>query len=97
MENYATKSVLLATVSSKPRFTPSEKEDYFHHFRENQPEGRIDSRTIELECNRAIDEGLYSFIFKKTRTTVKARYFFTYKWDGFQWLITSDHSSVFPQ
>jgi len=96
VEHYATKSVLLATVSSKPRFTPSEKEDYFHHFLENQPEGRIDSRTIELDCNLAIDEGLYSFTFKKTGTTVKARYSITYKWDGIRWLITSHHSSKIP-
>ena len=96
VDHYATKSVLLATVSSKPRFTRSEKEDYFHHFLQNQPEGRIDSRTIELDCNTAIDEGLYSFTFKKTGATVKARYSFTYKWDGIRWLITSHHSSKLP-
>jgi uncharacterized protein (TIGR02246 family) len=94
--NYAPKSVLLATVSSKPRFTVDEKADYFHHFLQNQPDGRIDSRTIELDCNLAIDEGLYSFTFKKTGVTVKARYSFTYKWDGNQWLITSHHSSRVP-
>lgn len=94
--NYAPKSVLLATVSSKPRFTVDEKADYFHHFLENQPDGRIDSRTIELDCNLAIDEGHYSFTFKKTGVTVKARYSFTYKWDGKQWLITSHHSSRVP-
>ena len=94
--NYASKSVLLPTASSKPRFTVEEKADYFQHFLENQPEGRIDSRTIELDCNLAIDEGLYSFIFKKTGITVKARYTFTYKWDGTQWLITSHHSSKLP-
>ncbi|MDH4085529.1 MAG: DUF4440 domain-containing protein [Nitrospira sp.] len=94
--NYAPKSVLLATVSSKPRFTVDEKADYFHHFLQNQPDGRIDSRTIELDCNLAIDEGLYSFTFKKTGVTVKARYSFTYKWDGKQWLITSHHSSRVP-
>lgn len=94
--NYADKSVLLATVSSKPRFTPEEKADYFHHFLENQPDGRIDFRTIELDCNLAIDEGLYSFTFKKTGITAKARYTFTYKWNGTQWLITSHHSSRIP-
>jgi uncharacterized protein (TIGR02246 family) len=94
--NYASKSVLLPTVSSKPRFTVEEKADYFQQFLEHQPEGRIDSRTIELDCNTAIDEGLYSFTFKKTGVTVKARYTFTYKWDGKQWLITSHHSSKLP-
>jgi uncharacterized protein (TIGR02246 family) len=94
--NYAPKSVLLATVSSKPRFTVEEKADYFRHFLENQPVGRIDARTIELDCNLAIDEGLYSFTFQKTGVTVKARYSFTYKWDGMKWLITSHHSSKLP-
>lgn len=94
--NYAPKSVLLPTLSSKARFTPQEKEDYFHHFLQNQPEGRIDSRTIELDCNTAIDEGLYTFFFKKTGAVAKARYTFTYKWDGKQWLITSHHSSTLP-
>jgi len=63
--NYATKSVLLPTVSNKPRLTPEEKEDYFHHFLENKPFGRIDSRTIEIDCNTAIDVGLYTFTFRK--------------------------------
>jgi uncharacterized protein (TIGR02246 family) len=94
--NYASKSVLLPTVSSKPRFTAEEKTDYFRHFQQDQPEGRIESRTIELDCNRAIDEGLYTFTFKKTDAIVKARYTFTYKWDGKQWLITSHHSSRLP-
>jgi uncharacterized protein (TIGR02246 family) len=94
--NYASKSVLLPTVSSKPRFTVEEKADYFRDFQLNQPEGRIDSRTIELDCNTAIDEGLYSFTFQKTGVTVKARYSFTYKWDGMKWLITSHHSSKLP-
>ena len=94
--NYASKSVLLPTVSSKPRFTLEEKADYFREFQLNQPEGRIESRTIELDCNTAIDEGLYSFTFQKTGVTVKARYTFTYKWDGKQWLITSHHSSRLP-
>ena len=39
--NYAERSILLPTVSNKPRLTPAEKEDYFHHFLENRPSGRI--------------------------------------------------------
>lgn len=33
--NYVERSILLPTVSNKPRLTPAEKEDYFHHFLEN--------------------------------------------------------------
>ena len=95
--NYAVKSVLLPTLSNKPRLTPEEKEEYFHHFLENKPFGRIDWRTIEIDCNTAVDVGLYTFTFKKTGAQVKARYTFTYKWDGRQWLITSHHSSLMPE
>src|SRR5712671_327899 len=61
--NYATKSVLLPTVSNTPRLTPEAKEDYFKHFLENKPMGKIDSRTITVDCNTAIDTGLYTFTF----------------------------------
>jgi uncharacterized protein (TIGR02246 family) len=95
--NYAVRSVLLPTVSNQPRLTPAEKEDYFHHFLENQPTGRIDSRSIEIDCTTAVDTGLYTFTFAKTGARVKARYTYTYKWDGKQWLITSHHSSAMPE
>lgn len=95
--NYATKSILLPTVSNKPRLTPAEKEDYFHHFLENKPSGKIDLRTIELGCNTAVDAGLYTFTFAKTGAVVSGRYSYTYRWDGTQWLITSHHSSKMPE
>jgi uncharacterized protein (TIGR02246 family) len=95
--NYAERSVLLPTVSNKPRVTPSEKEDYFHHFLENKPVGKIDWRIIEIDCNTAVDAGLYTFTFGASGTQVKARYTYTYKWDGQQWLITSHHSSAMPE
>jgi uncharacterized protein (TIGR02246 family) len=95
--NYAQKSVLLPTVSNTPRLTPAEKEDYFHHFLEDQPSGKIDSRVIEVDCNTAIDTGLYTFTFAKTGAVVKARYTYTYKWNGSKWLITSHHSSAMPE
>src|SRR6266404_8739607 len=71
--NYATKSVLLATVSNTPRLTPEAKEDYFEHFLEKKPVGKIDSSTIEIDCNTAFDAGLYTFTFGDG-SQVKARY-----------------------
>ncbi len=94
--NYAAKSILLPTVSNKPRFTADEKADYFEHFLARQPVGSIDARSIEIDCNTAIDAGLYTFKFGDG-SSVKARYSFTYKWDGKQWLITSHHSSAMPE
>ncbi|HSW18932.1 MAG TPA: SgcJ/EcaC family oxidoreductase [Ramlibacter sp.] len=95
--NYAPSSVLLATVSNTPRVNAAQKEDYFKHFLENKPSGRIDSRTIEIDCTTALDTGLYTFTFAKTGDVVKARYTYTYKWNGSQWLITSHHSSAMPE
>jgi len=94
--NYAQKSILLPTVSNQPRLTPGEKEAYFHHFLEDGPSGHIDMRSIETGCDWAVDSGLYTFHFAKTGATVHARYTYTYRWDGAQWLITSHHSSAMP-
>jgi uncharacterized protein (TIGR02246 family) len=95
--NYAQKSILLPTVSNKPRLTPAEKEDYFHHFLENRPSGRIDLRVIEIGCNTAVDSGLYTFTFSRTGKSLSGRYTYTYRWDGSKWLITSHHSSAMPE
>lgn len=95
--NYAEKSVLLPTVSNTPRLDAAQKEDYFKYFLENKPFGRIDARNIEIDCTTAVDAGLYTFTFAKTGSVVKARYTYTYKWNGSQWLITSHHSSAMPE
>ncbi|MEW6365787.1 MAG: SgcJ/EcaC family oxidoreductase [Acidobacteriota bacterium] len=97
VDNYAERSILLPTVSNKPRLTPEEKLDYFQHFLEDQPSGEINMRQIEIGCNMAVDSGLYTFEFSKTGTKVTARYSFTYRWDGKQWLIISHHSSAMPE
>jgi uncharacterized protein (TIGR02246 family) len=94
--NYAPNSILLPTVSNRARFTIAEKEDYFTHFLMKRPEGSIDDRLIEVDCNTATDAGLYTFRFADG-TKVKARYSFSYKKIGNDWLITSHHSSAMPE
>ena len=94
--NYAPNSILLPTVSNRARFTIAEKEDYFTHFLMKRPEGSIDDRLIEVDCNSATDAGLYTFRFADG-TKVKARYSFSYKKIGNDWLITSHHSSAMPE
>lgn len=93
---YATDSVLLPTISNTPRLTPAAKEDYFVTFLQNKPQGKIDSRSIQIGCNSALDAGLYTFTFANG-TAVQARYSYTYAWNGKQWLITSHHSSAMPE
>jgi uncharacterized protein (TIGR02246 family) len=95
--NYAEKSILLPTVSNKPRLTPAEKDDYFQEFLKKRPSGKIDLRFVEIGCNSAVDAGLYTFTFAKTGEVVQARYTYTYRWDGSKWLITSHHSSAMPE
>jgi uncharacterized protein (TIGR02246 family) len=95
--NYAEDAILLPTVSNQPRLTQAEREEYFEHFLLDEPSGKIDLRRIYLGCNVAVDAGLYTFTFGRTGQVVPARYTFTYRWDGEQWLITSHHSSVLPE
>lgn len=94
--NYAPESILLPTVSNRARFTVAEKEDYFMHFLQRRPQGYIDDRIIDVDCNSATDAGLYTFRFADG-ASVKARYSFTYKKIDGQWLITSHHSSGMPE
>jgi uncharacterized protein (TIGR02246 family) len=95
--NYAERSILLPTVSNTPRITVAEKADYFEHFLQNKPVGKIDMHFIQIGCNTAFDAGLYTFTFGTTGAQVKARYTYTYVWNGTQWLITSHHSSAMPE
>jgi uncharacterized protein (TIGR02246 family) len=94
--NYAPESILLPTVSNRARFTVAEKEDYFMHFLQRRPQGYIDDRIIDVDCNSATDAGLYTFRFADG-ASVKARYSFSYKKIDGQWLITSHHSSGMPE
>lgn len=96
LANYAPDSVLLPTLSKLPRLTPEAKVDYFEHFLHDRPSGKIDSRSIQLGCNMAVDIGLYTFTFAKTGAVAHARFTYTYVWDGQQWLISSHHSSLLP-
>jgi uncharacterized protein (TIGR02246 family) len=94
---YAENSILLPTLSDKPRLTPAEKEEYFRHFLEKRPSASIDMRQIQIGCDMAVDSGLYTFTFAKTGETVSGRYSFTYRRDGSRWLIVSHHSSLMPE
>ncbi|WP_397457609.1 SgcJ/EcaC family oxidoreductase [Pseudomonas asplenii] len=95
-QKYLADAVLLPTVSNKPRLSDAERIDYFEHFLANKPMGTIDSRTIRIGCNEAIDTGTYTFAFKDM-SSVSARYTFTYAWNGQDWKISTHHSSAMPE
>lgn len=95
-ENYLSDAVLLPTLSNKVRKSDAERVDYFEHFLEKKPVGKIESRTIRTGCNKATDSGVYTFTFAD-KSSVKARYTFTYVWDGKAWKISSHHSSAMPE
>ncbi|MDD2325680.1 MAG: SgcJ/EcaC family oxidoreductase [Alphaproteobacteria bacterium] len=98
--NYTTDAVLLPTVSNKPRTTTDGIKDYFEHFLQKSPKGRIDSSTIHIGCNEAFDVGTYTFALtdKDGKTQdVAARYSYIYELRDGKWLITHHHSSAMPE
>jgi uncharacterized protein (TIGR02246 family) len=96
---YAKDAVLLATLSDKPRANHEEIKDYFVHFLQKKPQGKIDRRIINLGCNTASDTGIYTFTLheKGKIKHVQARYSFVYEYDDDQWLIEHHHSSLMPE
>lgn len=96
LDTYADSSVLLPTLSGSPRLLREDKKDYFEDFLAKEPTGTIDGRVIQIGCNTAVDVGHYTFRYATDGSQSKARYTYTYVWDGTQWLITSHHSSVVP-
>lgn len=83
---YSDDALLLPTLSGEPRRTHAAIRDYFNNFLARAPRGRIDSRTIRLGCNSALDAGNYSFLLRDPADAagasreewVKARYSFVY-------------------
>jgi len=95
--NYAKNSMLLPTLSNKPRLTFADKRNYFKSFLKNKPSGKINTRKIEIAYGMAFDTGIYTFTFAKTKKVVRARYTFTYRLEKNKWLISSHHSSKMPE
>jgi uncharacterized protein (TIGR02246 family) len=93
---YAAGAVLLPTLSNQPRVTREEKEDYFRMFLALRPSGTIEFRRIRIDCDTAVDAGIYRFAFADGRN-VRARYTFVYGREGGRWRITSHHSSAMPE
>jgi uncharacterized protein (TIGR02246 family) len=93
--------VLLATVSDTPRDTPEEVQDYFVSFLKNSPVGTINTSEIEIDCNTASRVGTWTVTLTDaatgTKTDVKARYSFIYRYEDGSWKIDHLHSSMMPE
>jgi uncharacterized protein (TIGR02246 family) len=94
---YATKGVLLPTVSDIPRTDYPGIKDYFVHFLKLKPKGTIISGDIMIGTNWAQDAGIYEFALKANGKTVKARYTFVYIYENGEWKISQHHSSMMPE
>ncbi len=92
---YSPDALLLPTLSPQPRTDPAGIRDYFSGFLAGGPQGRIESRMIQLGCNEALDAGTYSFRFRDGHQ-VQARYTFVYGFDQGEWRIVHHHSSLEP-
>jgi len=98
---FTSEPVLLATVSNTPRTTPAMVRDYFVSFLRNSPVGRIETSTVEIDCQTASRLGTWTVTLTDaatgTRTDVHARYSFIYRYEGGDWKIDHLHSSMMPE
>jgi uncharacterized protein (TIGR02246 family) len=96
---YAADAILLPTVSNKIRRNHAEIKQYFEHFLNYKPVGKINEQHIRIYKPLAINSGLYTFTLTKQgkKTDVRARYTFVYRKQGDHWLIVEHHSSAMPE
>lgn len=97
---YSNGATFLPTVSPDFKKGPAEAEEYFEHFLQKNPEGKIIEEEIQLLAEDAyLHSGMYDFEIDKNskRAIVNARFSFVWKkgLDG-QWKIIHHHSSVRP-
>ncbi|MFM8844754.1 MAG: SgcJ/EcaC family oxidoreductase [Gammaproteobacteria bacterium] len=93
-------AVLLPTVSNIPRTDTAAITDYFDHFLQKFPRGKILTRTVYRDCGVALDMGTYEFSLMDPAgepSTVRARYTYAYTYRNGAWKIQHHHSSAMPE
>lgn len=100
-ELYTKDSTFLPTLSGVFKFGMQGAEDYFKHFLEKKPIGRIEIDRVQGNKNLIIHSGLYIFEVDEQngqgRTDVKARFTFIYqKQKNGGYKILHHHSSLKP-
>jgi uncharacterized protein (TIGR02246 family) len=97
---FAPDAVLLPTLSDEMRTTRAGIRDYFVHFLEKSPDGRVDKSETKIGCNEASRMGNWSIEVTDPKTheksTVHARFTFIYRYSGGRWWIEHLHSSLMP-
>ena len=93
---YASDAILLPTVSNQVRHNHAEIEDYFVHFLNKGPSGRLVESNVRIFGELAINSGVYEFSFKDN-SKVKARFTYVYQQQGDNWKIIEHHSSQMPE
>lgn len=92
--------VLIPTLANRVRSTRAEIADYFMHFLELKPSGRIDQSFVRLlGPDAAINAGLYTFHLTEhgVAKDVQARFTFVYAKQHGHWCIMEQHSSAMPE
>ena len=96
-KRYASKGVLLPTVSDTPRTDYASILDYFTNFLTKKPQGVVLESNVVIGHNWAQDAGIYEFTMGATGDKVKARYTWVYVWEDGEWKISHHHSSMMPE
>ncbi|EJK63042.1 hypothetical protein THAOC_16321 [Thalassiosira oceanica] len=96
-KRYASKAVLLPTVSDVPRTDYALIKDYFVGFLKKKPQGEILESNVTIGHNWCQDAGIYEFTMGATGDKVKGRYSFVYVFEDGEWKINHHHSSVMPE
>lgn len=100
-ELYADEATFLPTMSGKFKSGQEETEEYFEHFLQKDPFGKIIEEKVQFtDPNHYLHSGLYDFEVKdkEARSIVRAR--FTFLWgkdEKGEWKILHHHSSVLPK
>jgi uncharacterized protein (TIGR02246 family) len=96
-KRYASKSILLPTVSDTPRTDYEGIKSYFTDFCLKMPQGVITESTVIKGDDWCMDAGVYEFTLGATGDKVLARYSFVYQYEDDEWKIAHHHSSMMPE
>lgn len=94
---YSEDGNLLPTLSDRQRYNRMEIADYFVHFLQYEPQGKIISGDVLIGANWAQDAGIYEFTMGTTGEVVRGRYTFVYIYQDGKWQIAQHHSSMMPE